>query len=501
MKTKHLLLFLFLIIETAMLHAQTIIPTTLAGSTVLTVAQSPYLVPATTTLLAGAVLTVQPGVEIKMSDSSAFIIKGKAEFLGSAAQPIYIHPENLSWRNIFLDNASGHCIFNYVTIESATSTPHHINLTIAADTALQRAAFSTYYSSVELNNCTFKNNLQCIYSKYGSVAVKTSMFDSTNVKEKINIQFVRNALIEDCVFHRTIGTYDMIDFDGINNGVIRNNTMYEGEDDAIDLGEWESKPCDTVLVEKNFIYKMLFGKGISVGEKSKNVTLERNVIVACGIGIAVKDDSYAFISNNTLWADSLGISCYEKTVGWGGATANIRNTIIADSYIQPVKTDALSTANVSYSISNTIALTGATNLFGDPYFIAIPADFRLQPISPCINTGDPASPLDPDLSIADIGAHYFDTAAVSISECSGTNAIRVYPNPTAGMLEINYHCNAKSCIIYIENAKGQRVYSKNLSTSSGVYNEMIDLKTQAKGMYFIHLITDKKSISKKIILN
>ncbi|MDA3814029.1 MAG: right-handed parallel beta-helix repeat-containing protein [Candidatus Cloacimonetes bacterium] len=51
---------------------------------------------------------------------------------------------------------------------------------------------------------------------------------------------------------------------------------------------------------------------------------------------------------------------------------------------------------------------GAGNINSDPLFVN-PAigDYHLQPTSPCINAGDPLSPLDPDGTIADMGAFYF----------------------------------------------------------------------------------------------
>ena len=50
------------------------------------------------------------------------------------------------------------------------------------------------------------------------------------------------------------------------------------------------------------------------------------------------------------------------------------------------------------------------NIFEDPLFYSTTGDsaFYLTANSPCIDAGDPISPLDPDSTIADIGAFYFD---------------------------------------------------------------------------------------------
>ena len=54
------------------------------------------------------------------------------------------------------------------------------------------------------------------------------------------------------------------------------------------------------------------------------------------------------------------------------------------------------------------------NIFLDPLFYSITGDsaFYLTENSPCIDAGDPESPLDPDGTIADMGTFYFDQAGV-----------------------------------------------------------------------------------------
>ena len=80
--------------------------------------------------------------------------------------------------------------------------------------------------------------------------------------------------------------------------------------------------------------------------------------------------------------------------------------------------------NLTYSCSSE-QLMGTGNLVDDPEFLA-PAgdDFHLQATSPCIDAGDPSSPLDPDGTRADMGALYYDQGGIA-------------PNVTINLTPIN----------------------------------------------------------------
>ncbi|MCP4634323.1 MAG: T9SS type A sorting domain-containing protein, partial [candidate division Zixibacteria bacterium] len=55
------------------------------------------------------------------------------------------------------------------------------------------------------------------------------------------------------------------------------------------------------------------------------------------------------------------------------------------------------------------------NVSEDPLFVCgIPFDYHLTESSPCIDTGDPNSPPDPDGTIADMGANYFHHEVIAI---------------------------------------------------------------------------------------
>ncbi len=69
---------------------------------------------------------------------------------------------------------------------------------------------------------------------------------------------------------------------------------------------------------------------------------------------------------------------------------------------------------------------GPNNVYEDPLFVDLENDdYHLQAESPCIDAGDPASPLDPDGTIADMGAYYYfagtTTYGLTIASTFGEN--------------------------------------------------------------------------------
>jgi len=157
-----------------------------------------------------------------------------------------------------------------------------------------------------------------------------------------------------------------------------------------------------------------------------------------GGGISCVDNSNAEIRNCTIYgnfADSsgAGIEIYY-------ANPNILNNIIAGNIGEAaVNFDDSTTITICYNDFYTnensdfggnyppdLGLLINTNVNGDscdvyhniylnPQFYSIMGDsaFHLQAESPCIDAGDPISPPDPDSTIADIGACYYDQTVVS----------------------------------------------------------------------------------------
>ena len=77
------------------------------------------------------------------------------------------------------------------------------------------------------------------------------------------------------------------------------------------------------------------------------------------------------------------------------------------------------------------------NIYLNPLLVNPPGgNFQLLAASPCIDAGDPASPLDPDGTIADIGAFYFDQSVQVTVSMTAVSPPIILP-PTGGSFDYN----------------------------------------------------------------
>jgi len=85
-----------------------------------------------------------------------------------------------------------------------------------------------------------------------------------------------------------------------------------------------------------------------------------------------------------------------------------KNNIVWDNYAT-TNPEFYGTINFNYSCSSVSFSGGTGNITGNPQFVSPNNnDFHFLSSSPCVDTGDPNSPLDPDGSRADMGALYYN---------------------------------------------------------------------------------------------
>jgi hypothetical protein len=113
------------------------------------------------------------------------------------------------------------------------------------------------------------------------------------------------------------------------------------------------------------------------------------------------------ITNNSAYSDGGGIHyAYNSNlelnncIVWGNSASHGAN-ILADA--NSANTEEVTSSCVGGGFS------GIGNIDDDPLFVdALNGDYSLSINSPCKDTGDPNSPLDPDGTRADIGTFFFD---------------------------------------------------------------------------------------------
>ena len=304
------------------LSEEIILPDVITENTLLTNEQ-PYAVVQNLIISSGVALTVSEGVEIRMPEAGNIIVEGQFIINGSEEDPVQIIPQSSIG-----DNRWGALSFHN---ETDTSTISHLKLTGAStgvDPMVHHGAISSIHSHIILDHVEIENVEFPVYVEGGSIAINNSSITCDFICDYINVKG-GNALIENCIFYGSDAQdTDAIDLDNVIGGIIRSNQIYDFtgfNSDGIDIGE----NSEDILISSNLIYHT-GDKGISVGQGS-TVTLDRNLVVGCNNGIAVKDNSTAYIINNTFFYNDTAVSCSEKNVGAGGGTAEIVNTILSSN--------------------------------------------------------------------------------------------------------------------------------------------------------------------------
>ncbi len=169
--------------------------------------------------------------------------------------------------------------------------------------------------------------------------------------------------------------------------------------------------------------------------------------------------------------------------------------------------------NLLYGDTTSIFPHGDHDNFLDPLLADTSTDdYHLLPGSPCIDSGDPASPLDPDSTRADIGALFF-SHAVDIDnpgDPAGPFAFELhqnYPNPFNGETIISYDLPQTSVVslrIYDLTGRVVKVLARSESQAAGPHHVVWDGtngagRPVATAIYLYELTVDGQKAAKAMI--
>jgi hypothetical protein len=147
------------------------------------------------------------------------------------------------------------------------------------------------------------------------------------------------------------------------------------------------------------------------------------------------------------------------------------------------------------------------NTHFEPFFVdPLTFNFALQSLSHCIDAGDPALPLDPDGSFADMGAVYFDQSSpVKPGETVSPaqfKLLEVYPNPFNPSTVASYQLQVAGYVsLKVYDTAGRLVATLVEGwRSAGKHEVTFEGKGLPSGVYMYCLQTGENVVSGKMVL-
>lgn len=337
-------------------------PSALRGaiSGVLTASSSPYYVECDVNVPDGQRLTIEPGVEIKFTGHYKFNVFGNLQAIGTAEDSIIFtraYPtEGSKWWGIRFLSADDTSRLSYCVVEYGLAAGHRSGPT---DPNWHGGGIWANYSKLEIQHSSIRNNHA--EDDGGGMAMQHSPYARIS-----HCTFSDNSCRDIPGFLAT-GGLDL----SVNNGdiqvdhcVFAHNHSY---DDAGALLLYYNS--GVVVINCSFVANTSVGYGPAVRCYGGHHTL-RNCIFWSNAGLG----GQVYVTNGTM---------------------TIEHSDVQGGY------------------------SGVGNINADPLFVDVSArDYHLTANSPCIDTGDPNSPLDPDGTRNDMGA--FPFYHIPSGEISGT---------------------------------------------------------------------------------
>lgn len=401
-----------MLLMTLVVSADTFVGGQVSG--VWTTAGSPYYVLADLEIPWGSTLIIEPGVEVKFTSHFKFIVHGSLTAVGTPEDSIRLTHSlpysDETWAGLSFVNTEGYpevafCVLEYGYAQGATSEPYS-----------KGGGINVYNTYVSIHNCRITNNkaddkgagifLQQTNSEvFDNVIVNNIAYGDGGGIYIMNCSdpFIHDNWIED---NRADNGGGIAYY--YSGGIFQYNSVIHNHADATNGGGIildHSSPTVSYNKFNTNISVSSNGTGIychhfsSPGIAYNEVWDNNHNAIYCG------DNCSPVITNNTIHDnDGYAIRTYLNSHPLG------RNNIIwQNDYLFYIPSGC--SVNMTYSdIQGGYAGTG--NINQNPIFVnAYAGNFNLMPNSPCIDTGDPTSPLDPDGTRADMGAHYFDQNA------------------------------------------------------------------------------------------
>jgi len=527
-------------------NAQTIIPdnSTISGSW--TLSDSPYVIQGRAIVPNGQTLTIEPGVEIRLTSSTSSLpswfefssgnigvirVQGEIIANGTAANPILFTRDNLGfWGSILIDeNASSSSSFTNCIIEYSKETR---NVTGISAVVSFNAGISVFRTAISIDQNEFRNNnINGLYMK----EVNTSMDFSNNLffdngasgvvleesaSNSINNTFYNNSIVSSglvaairssnsttYIIGNLIYNNDDLGIFTTNGGnhYLINTTIY-GNAQGVRVDSDANTFIHNSIIQNNVLNFATNSIGNAVIEMefslTDNINFPPNVVDVAG-NVLSADALFTDVGMNdfSLQSSSPSIdSGNPSTVGLTIPTVDllgnprVDNTVIdmgAIEFQHPIITYLVTTSSIP-SLSGTTS-GGGTFANGDNVTVTATENSGFS----FINWSENGSPVSTQQNYSftissdrDLVAIFEDIVGLEEEFFNDGDHTLVYPNPTKGVIKIEKN-NFQFAEVY-------DIQGKIIATS---LEKIIDLSDEQPGIYFLKSYSSNSVSTTKIIKN
>ena len=299
----------------------------------------------------------------------------------------------------------------------------------------------------------------------------------------------------------------------IRNMIFRENYAATGA--AISCSIHASPTFEHCTIIENTGFEAAIAALDSCNLNINDCLISDNIMELRGGGFSIQDYSTATITNSTITNNyailGAGLSAWNANyivsnsiISFNGGGASISDN--EDSDFQFRYSDIFGNTEGDWIDSIAGQLGNDGNINSNPLYIDTTiCCYYLQSGSPCINTGDPDSPLDPDGSRADMGTFYYGETGISSGDPSLPGQISLsqnYPNPFNPATSISFSLSEPSHVsLTVYDLLGRKVQSLvNDRREPGTYQVTFDASELAGGVYFYILTSDNTKITRKALL-
>jgi hypothetical protein len=440
-----------------------------------------YIVDGEISVGQGSSLTIEPGAIFLFDGAFSFQIQGLLRAIGTEADSIIFRPNSgvAAWHGIkFAQSSSDSCLLQYCLVEG--SNDHGLLI----------------QCSTTIDHCTIRWNSGGAWG--GGIYVSSSIH--------------RYPVISNCLITENKGSV------GGGIGIFPGNAI-----------------ITNCIITKN--RSTTEGGGINIELSASHATIDHCLIAQNisprGGGIYLCSSAKATIFNCTIVGNYSTDPQQGGGIGLGGySSAHIVNVIAAYNIGGGINLPHQAGTKIAYgcfyhnagadftgyppdSLGQLVMVNANGdscdiyhNILMNPLFVNQGIhDYHLQATSPCIDAGDPRTPLDPDSTIADIGAYYFDQGILASLYMESWQPAQFglmtnYPNPFNASTQITYSSPTASRIeLTIYNILGQRIITlSNGFQQAGTHRFNWDASKVASGIYLARVQSGQQVKTIKLIL-